>query len=251
MDLTRLSDFFSPSEIEWRLGMTNKAKTKGLALPYITSRGVQRRLDDVCGAENWKNDFKPWKEKSQLCGISIKTSDEWVTKWDGADDPKTEPTKGGLSDAMKRSAVMWGIGRYLYELPAFWVDIEPMGNSYKISKYPLLPKNVLPKGAENENGNYSIDEPMANDDVEFDNIINPNVDVLLDNAKKSIFVNYIVVFKLELAKVLKYYKVKTAEDLTVKQFMDFRSRLMEQFDVIKCDEEYAKLTGVTKSGKGG
>jgi hypothetical protein len=39
-----------------------------------------------------------------------------VTKWDGAQESQIEATKGGLSGAMKRAAVQWGIGRYLYDL---------------------------------------------------------------------------------------------------------------------------------------
>ena len=60
----------------------------------------------------FKNEFKEWKGKSQLCGISIWDEDkhEWLTKYDGADDTNMEATKGGLSDAMKRAAVQFGIG---------------------------------------------------------------------------------------------------------------------------------------------
>lgn len=52
IDLRRLREPFEPSEIEWRVGATNKDKLKGIALPYITNRAVQNRLDEVCGAGN-------------------------------------------------------------------------------------------------------------------------------------------------------------------------------------------------------
>ena len=55
-----------------------------------------------------------------------------------------EATKGGLSDAMKRAAYQWGIGRYLYDLPDVWVEIEQKGKSYVIKKTPSLPKWALP-----------------------------------------------------------------------------------------------------------
>ena len=48
----------------------------------------------------------------------------FITKWDGAEDSDIEPVKGGLSDSMKRAAVQWGIGRYLYSMGALWVDVE-------------------------------------------------------------------------------------------------------------------------------
>jgi hypothetical protein len=35
-----------------------------------------------------------------------------------------EADKGGISDAFKRAAVKWGIGRYLYDLKSPWVPCE-------------------------------------------------------------------------------------------------------------------------------
>jgi hypothetical protein len=37
-----------------------------------------------------------------------------------------------LSDALKRAAVRWGVGRYLYEMKSPWVAIEARGKSYFI-----------------------------------------------------------------------------------------------------------------------
>ena len=67
-----LSAPFSSSDIEWRVSATNAEKTKGLAVPYVTNRAIQNRLDDTVGIDGWYNDFRPWKNGSaQLCGISI------------------------------------------------------------------------------------------------------------------------------------------------------------------------------------
>lgn len=144
--MQKLQEPFEPSEIEWRVGATTQAKDKGLALAYVTNRAIQNRLDDVFGCFGWKNEYREWHGDSQLCGISIKVGDEWITKWDGADDSATEATKGGLSDAMKRAAYQWGIGRYLYKLPQVWVPIKPVGKSYVITSKPDLPIWALPKG---------------------------------------------------------------------------------------------------------
>lgn len=59
---------------------------------------------------------------------------EWVTKADGAGDSDVEAEKGAISDALKRAAVKWGIGRYLYDLGNIWVDTEPAGRSVRIKK---------------------------------------------------------------------------------------------------------------------
>jgi hypothetical protein len=147
MDLSKLKKPFPASDIEWRVGSTNGDKTSGMALAYITNRAIMDRLDGVCGPENWRNEFVQWRGDSQLCGISIKVNDEWITKWDGADNSKTEATKGGLSDAMKRAGYQWGIGRYLYHLPTVWARIEPRGRSYVLSEIPGLPAWALPNGS--------------------------------------------------------------------------------------------------------
>ena len=128
---------FAPEDLEWRLQNTNEEKMRGMAVPYVTNRAIQNRLDEVCGPENWYNEFKPWhsngKKDSQLCGIAIHFEGKgFITKWDGAEDSDIEPIKGGLSDSMKRAAYQWGIGRVLYSLDTVWVDIERRGKTYVI-----------------------------------------------------------------------------------------------------------------------
>lgn len=130
-----LSAPFSNADIEWRVSATNGDKTRGLAVPYVTNRAIQNRLDDTVGVDGWHNDFVPWKgDKAQLCGISIYFAEleAWITKWDGADDSDIESVKGGLSDSMKRAAVEWSIGRYLYGMTQVWVAIEQRGKGYVI-----------------------------------------------------------------------------------------------------------------------
>lgn len=148
---TELAKPFAPEDLEWRIQVTTQDKSKGLAVPYVTNRAIQDRLDDVVGPENWRNDYKPWhkgdKKEAQLCGISIYLEDrkEWLTKWDGAEDTDVEPVKGGLSDSMKRTAVQFGIGRVLYKMNPVWVLIEQKGKSFiiKDSERPKLDKAYL------------------------------------------------------------------------------------------------------------
>ena len=113
-----LAQPFAPEDLEWRLQNTIEDKMRGMAVPYVTNRAIQNRLDEVCGPENWYNDFKPWhtngKKESQLCGIAIHFEGRgFITKWDGAEDSDIEPVKGGLSDSMKRAAGQ--AGQRLYE----------------------------------------------------------------------------------------------------------------------------------------
>lgn len=102
----------------------------------MNARAVQKRLDEVVGAFNWKNVYSLWHDNSQICGISIFNDErsEWITKFDGAENSDIEPIKGGLSDSFKRAATVWGIGRYLYEIDGVWVEIEPKGKSFAIKQ---------------------------------------------------------------------------------------------------------------------
>lgn len=130
---------FAPEDLEWRLQKTIESKLRGIAVPYVTNRAIQARLDDVVGPDGWYNEYKPWhrsgQKEAQICGISIYFLEKgFITKWDGAEDSDIEPVKGGLSDSMKRAAVQWGIGRVLYGMDVVWVDIEKQGKSWVIPK---------------------------------------------------------------------------------------------------------------------
>lgn len=141
--LDRLKDPFDPKFIKWRVGATNKEKTKGIALAYIDAREVMKRLDSVCGFDNWQKKTERI-DGGFTCSIGIRINGEWVWKDDAAGETHVEPIKGGASDAFKRAAAVWGVGRYLYYLPNIWVAIEAQGNSYKLAELPELPHWAMP-----------------------------------------------------------------------------------------------------------
>jgi hypothetical protein len=141
---------FPAEDIEWRVGPVNEKEMQGIALAYVTNRAIQSRLDNVFGTFGWKNVYKSWHDDSQLCGLSVKVighdgKSEWVTKWDGAENTKYESVKGGLSDSMKRTAVQFGIGRYLYKMPTIWVNVKKRGKNYYITDEDLNRLNNMLK----------------------------------------------------------------------------------------------------------
>lgn len=177
MDLSDLKKPFPPDAVHWRVGSTNQAKTRGMALAYIDARDVMDRLDEVCGPANWQSRFEAIGGRV-VCSIGIYLPDDgadhnsmfWTWKSDGAGDTDFEPEKGGLSDAFKRAAVQWGIGRYLYSVDAPWVAIEQAGKSYKIteSEMPklrrLLSSDAAPArqmAQDERNGSAGHDTPPA------------------------------------------------------------------------------------------
>lgn len=92
---------------------------KALMVSYIDARDVQDTLDDVCGPENWQDDYRVIDGKV-YGGVAINVGTDknphWVWKWDCGTESNTEQEKGQASDAFKRAAVKWGVGRFLYRL---------------------------------------------------------------------------------------------------------------------------------------
>lgn len=123
IDFNALKAPFPPEKISWRVGSVTKDGKKAMALAYVDARDVMERLDDVCKPYGWQRKYSHANGKT-VCDLGIKCDDEWVWKADGAGDSDIEAEKGALSDAFKRSAVNWGIARYLYDMPAPWVSID-------------------------------------------------------------------------------------------------------------------------------
>lgn len=149
MDFDKLRAPFPPDRVSWRVGSTTQDKSKGLALAYIDARDVMERLDEVCGPAGWQRAY-PHANGKTVCSIGLNIDGQWIWKADGAGDSDIEAEKGALSDAFKRAAVSWGIGRYLYDVDSPWVEIEPIGKSYKIKahEYHRLRKVLAGQDAE-------------------------------------------------------------------------------------------------------
>lgn len=101
-------------------------KTGALLLLYKTSRTDAKILDETVGAMRWECDYKTVKDVL-YCGIGIANdAGKIVWKWDsgiesGQDDGNEK--KAESSDAFKRAASKWGIGRELYTSPQIWADV--------------------------------------------------------------------------------------------------------------------------------
>lgn len=168
--IDQLQEPFDPlSDIEWRVQQTGKdrqGRPWASVLAYITNRAIMERLDSVFGIGGWQNEYIPLPDGGIICGIKCKIEENWIIKYDGADKSAIEPTKGGLSNAMKRAAVQWGMGRYLYRLQTTFVNLKPgrPENDDQIHAYikeftkgakdgghfhydrPRLPSFAIPKG---------------------------------------------------------------------------------------------------------
>ena len=133
---------FPEQAIRWRIGARNKDKTSGLPLAYIDARDVMDRLDFVLGFEGWEDSYVETASGRVICTLACMINDKLVIRSDGAGDTGTEGEKGAISDALKRAAVKFGVGRYLYGLGGQWVDLDQYGKF----KPPSLPQWATPSG---------------------------------------------------------------------------------------------------------
>ena len=101
---------------KWRIQSSKDGYAQLVA--YIDSRDVQNILDEVLGQANWQDDYKEVEGKIYAgIGILVNEITGWVWKWDCGTESNIEKEKGQASDAFKRAAVKWGVGRFLYDLP--------------------------------------------------------------------------------------------------------------------------------------
>jgi hypothetical protein len=160
---------FQENEIEWRIqqgGFSQNGEPWAKVLAYVDSRAIQTRLDDTFGPANWMNEIRPIEMAGKVAFIqrlSIRLQDgNWITKEDGAPTTDVEAWKGGISDALKRAAVLFGIGRYLYDLGTSWaVFVESKSKArynsaikdksgkveFRAWNPPELPREFLPSTA--------------------------------------------------------------------------------------------------------
>lgn len=138
---------FDPTEIKFKPGVVSG--NRALALAYVDARAIQDRLDEVLGVMGWQDDYEWLPDGSVVCRLRIRLGNEWITKVD-VGGPSEQPDEGdrrkaAVSDALKRAAVKFGVGRYLYRLPTLWVDYDSQRRQFV--RVPVLPPSALPAKA--------------------------------------------------------------------------------------------------------
>ena len=140
--LSALAAPFDRGDVKFRPGAVSG--NRALAMPYIDARAVMDRLDAVVGAANWQDAYEFLPDGSALCSLQLRIDGEWIVKAD-VGGPSEQPDEGdrhkaAVSDALKRAAVKWGVGRYLYRLPPIWTDFDP--GRKRFARPPELPRSA-------------------------------------------------------------------------------------------------------------
>jgi hypothetical protein len=138
---------FDASEVKFKPAVVSG--NRALALAYVDARAIQDRLDEVLGVMGWQDSYRVLPDGSVMCRLRLRIGDQWITKVDVGGQSEQpdggDRTKAAFSDALKRAAVKFGVGRYLYRLPQQWCDYDP--HKRQFVRTPSLPPWALPAQA--------------------------------------------------------------------------------------------------------
>ena len=131
---------FPESAIKFKPTQTTKGKNKEPIMrngqqvagctAHIDARDVMNRLDDVVGVGGWSDDYREIANGNNVvCSLTVLG----VTKTDVGeinDGGFADKMKSAYSDALKRAAIKFGIGRHLYSMEMQWLPFD----GYRIIK---------------------------------------------------------------------------------------------------------------------
>ena len=137
---------FPTSVVGWKAQVVKGERA--LCVPYIDARDVMDRLDAVVGPTNWQDTYTFHPDGTVLCRLALRLDGEWIAKEDlGGESEQPDPgdkAKAAVSDALKRAAVKWSVGRYLYRLDPVWCDYDP--RTKQIREAPRSPAAAKANG---------------------------------------------------------------------------------------------------------
>jgi hypothetical protein len=94
----------------------------------VDARVVMDRLDDVMGVDGWEDVYTVLPGDQVQCQLTLVIDGKRITKSDVGGESEQpddgDKRKAAFSDALKRTAVKFGVGRYLYRLPQQWLDFD-------------------------------------------------------------------------------------------------------------------------------
>lgn len=116
---------------KWRVQSFSKHKPQATCVAYIDSRDVQDILDGTC---QWSDRY--YEENGMLfCEITIYADGREYKRSDTGSESNVDKEKGHSSDAFKRAAVKFGVGRFLYSLG---MEYLPANEVKTTSNYPYV-----------------------------------------------------------------------------------------------------------------
>jgi len=161
MDVTKLLAEleipFPPDQVRWRVTNTTNDKKRGQIVPYADPRAYTDRLNALFSPQGWTREYKietmnnitRMKKGESIvsgkvlvtCTVTIiglwshsGTGEEWADDDNGMTSADAQ--------AFKRACSCFGLGRYFYDFPAMWVDLD---QNRQPARAPILSAWALPE----------------------------------------------------------------------------------------------------------
>jgi hypothetical protein len=157
--LEKLAEPFELEDIKWKPQVITKDGTKAMVIAYGDPRAYIERLNSVCGPGGWTASYEvhtvPFSGDAKHTGkiVVIATVSIEALQFKGSCGVHSSIGEDFLegensataaeAQALKRACVPFGVGRYLYDLPRFWVKYD--SEAKKITETPTMPDWAVPK----------------------------------------------------------------------------------------------------------
>ena len=148
---------FPPDQVRWRVTNTTNDKKRGQIVPYADPRAYTDRLNALFSPQGWTREYKietmnnitRMKKGESIvsgkvlvtCTVTIiglwshsGTGEEWADDDNGMTSADAQ--------AFKRACSCFGLGRYFYDFPAIWVDLD---QNRQPVRAPMLSAWALPE----------------------------------------------------------------------------------------------------------
>ena len=177
-----LSAPFPVQAHKFRIMRRSKDGNKAVYYAYLDARDIQERLSQVDPA--WSSDFHLISLDEQLAVVECRLTIAGTTRVDvGASsrnvdrdgafvDNEGHYIKGAYSDALKRAAVNFGVGAYLYRLSSRYEPIDEYGDFTEAALQSMRRRlladiaRLFPDGPANNTPPAGDELPESLDDVE-------------------------------------------------------------------------------------
>ena len=125
-DLKVLKARFSNDRLGVKVQSFNRERTRAMLVLYLQHTDVQDRLEEV--DPSWSCEIMSEEHLSDTVYVRSRLGIKGVYRenvGEGADP------KAAYSDALKRCAMLFGVGRYLYEALTVWVDYNDSRDRFR------------------------------------------------------------------------------------------------------------------------
>lgn len=125
-DLTKLKSNFPKDRLGVKVQSLSRDKTKALLVLYLQHTDVQDRLEEI--DPSWTAEVLHEQVQNSAWYVRMRMTLKGVSRenvGEGADP------KSAYSDAIKRCAMLFGVGRYLYDSPTVWGDYDESRDRFK------------------------------------------------------------------------------------------------------------------------